>query len=52
MAAIIPIGPNNNPLQIIIKKISKGCDFTLLENINGWLKKLSINCPKIKPIAT
>ena len=36
----------------IIKNISSGCDFTLLEKIRGCDKKLSTNCPMIKPIIT
>jgi len=38
-ATIIPVIPNRIPDIIIIKKISKGCDFTLLENIKGFLVK-------------
>ena len=40
--AIIPIAPNNNPPLIITKNISIGCDFTLLENINGYKSYQSI----------
>jgi len=42
-AVIIPTTPNSNPPIIIIKNISKGCDFVVLEKIRGWLIKLSIN---------
>ena len=38
-----PIKPNKVPDIIIIINISRGWDFTDLENIKGWLKKLSIN---------
>ena len=34
-ATIIPKIPNKIPAMIITKNISKGCDFTLLENIKG-----------------
>ncbi len=33
IAIIIPKAPNNVPDAIITKKISRGCDFTLFENI-------------------
>ena len=42
-AIIIPVIPNNNPAMSITKKISNGCEFTLLENISGEEKLLSIN---------
>ena len=41
-AVIIPTTPNKIPPIIIIKNISKGCDFVVFEKISGWLKKLSM----------
>ena len=39
MAAIIPIGPNNNPLQIIIKK-------TMIKyNLTTWALVLALERP-------
>ena len=37
---------------MMTKKISKGWDLTLFEKMKGWEKKLSINCPTVKPIKT
>jgi len=34
-AVIMPVIPNNKPPIIMIKKISKGWDFVVLENIIG-----------------
>ena len=45
-----PNKPNRVPEIIITINISRGWDFTDFENIKGWLKKLSINWPIIKPI--
>mgnify|MGYP001822296401 CR=1 FL=1 len=51
-AMIIPVTPNSRPPMMMIRKISRGCDLTLLEKINGCEKKLSTNCPIEKPIIT
>ena len=42
IAVIIPTIPKSKPPIMIIKNISKGWDFVVLENIRGWLAKLSI----------
>jgi hypothetical protein len=42
-ANINPVVPKRSPEVKMIMNISKGWDFTLLEKIKGWLKKLSIN---------
>jgi hypothetical protein len=34
-ATIIPTIPKSNPPMIMIKNISKGCDFVVLEKIRG-----------------
>ena len=46
------MAPNNKPPLIITINISSGWDLTLFENINGWLKKLSITWPIANPMAT
>ena len=52
IATINPIVPNRVPAITITIKISNGWDLTVLEKIYGWLKKLSTNCPKVKPKRT
>ena len=45
----MPKTPNKLPKTSITIKISKGCDFMLLEKMIGWLMKLSISWAIVYP---
>lgn len=49
-AITIPNMPDRKPAIKITKKISRGCELTLLEKIMGWDTLLSINWTIQKPI--
>ena len=51
-AITIPNIPNKKPAIRMTKKISKGCELTLLEKIMGWDRLLSISCTIQNPIKT
>jgi hypothetical protein len=52
IAMIIPVIPKRVPIISITRKISNGCEFTLLEKIIGEEMLLSISCTTKKPMVT